>query len=126
MLPHHLKSKLGYILRLSLRVSLCTSVVEKRMLLVLIPDHLKGLAWIFPMKYAARVITINEFGGGITFSCSENDIQSGVCTAATGEQVLDLFGFHESTNWLMGAMVAITFAYRVFAWGVLALRYAIF
>jgi hypothetical protein len=73
------------------------------------------------MKYGARIMMINEMTG-LSFNCSESDIQSGACSAVDGQQVLDLFGFHEGTAWLTGVMVTITFAYRVAAWAILALR----
>jgi hypothetical protein len=64
---------------------------------------------------------INEMKGKV-FDCSQADIASGVCTAATGQQVLDLFGFHDSTGKLVGILIATTVAYRLAAWSVLALR----
>ncbi|EJD39012.1 hypothetical protein AURDEDRAFT_187588 [Auricularia subglabra TFB-10046 SS5] len=86
-----------------------------------IAKFLDGLAWIFPMKYAARVMMINEMTD-IQFDCSPAEIQDGACTAVDGQQILDLFGFHDPTARLMGLMVVITLAYRVAAWGVITLR----
>jgi hypothetical protein len=69
-----------------------------------ISSFLDGLAWLFPMKYAARVMLINEMKGQ-HFNCSQEAIQSGLCVAPDGDQVLDLFGFHQATWWLMLVMV---------------------
>ncbi|EIN07170.1 P-loop containing nucleoside triphosphate hydrolase protein [Punctularia strigosozonata HHB-11173 SS5] len=86
-----------------------------------IAQFLDDIAWIFPMKYSARVLLTNEMRG-LTFHCTEQTIQSGVCVAATGQQVLDLFDFHDSTWKLTIIMVAVTVGYRLLAWLVLALR----
>lgn len=106
-----------------------------------ISSFLDGLAWIFPMKYAARVMLTNEMRG-LQFACTPASVQSGACVAPDGQQILDLFGFHQDTWWLMLAMVChvslsassasltsasstqvgITVAYRVAAWAVLATR----
>jgi hypothetical protein len=98
--------------------SQCSSVFSAS-----VATFLADIAWIFPVKYAARILLINEMSGQ-TFDCSQADIASGVCTAATGQQVLDLFGFHDSTGKLVGILIATTVAYRVAAWAILALRYS--
>jgi hypothetical protein len=98
--------------------SQCSSVFSAS-----VATFLADIAWIFPVKYAARILLINEMRGK-TFDCSQADIASGVCTAATGQQVLDLFGFHDSTGKLVGILIATTVAYRVAAWAILALRYS--
>ncbi|KAJ3519459.1 hypothetical protein NM688_g9298 [Phlebia brevispora] len=82
---------------------------------------LEDIAWVFPMKYAARVMLINEMTG-LQFDCSPASIQSGECTAATGQQVLDLFGYHEETWRLMIIAVAVTIGYRMAAWAILVVR----
>lgn len=69
-----------------------------------VSSFIEGLAWIFPMKYAALVMLTNEMTG-LRFNCSPESIQSGECIAVDGQQVLDLFGFHYQTWWLMLAMV---------------------
>jgi hypothetical protein len=61
---------------------------------------------------------------GLTFHCTDETIQSGVCVASSGQQLLDLFGFHDSTWKMTLIMIAITIGYRLLAWLVLALRYA--
>lgn len=83
---------------------------------------LDDIAWMFPMRYAARITLINEMKG-LQFDCSTASIQSGECTAATGDQVLNLFGYHESTWKLLIICIVVTFAYRVAAWAVLVVRY---
>jgi hypothetical protein len=44
------------------------------------------IAWGFPIKPATRIQVINE-SLGLQFSCTTEDIQSGVCVAQTGEQL---------------------------------------
>ncbi|THG93191.1 hypothetical protein EW026_g7977 [Hermanssonia centrifuga] len=86
-----------------------------------IVKFLADLAWIFPVKYLPRILLINEMQG-LVFDCSSDSILSGECTAASGEQVLALFGFHDEPWRLLLISLAITFAYRVAAWAVLAMR----
>jgi hypothetical protein len=86
-----------------------------------IAKFLSDIAYAFPMKYAAHIMLQNEMTG-LSFDCSQASIQSGECTAANGQQVLDLFGYSGSTAKLTGIMVAITLAYRVAAWAILAMR----
>lgn len=73
------------------------------------------------MKYASRILLQNEMTG-LHFDCDQASIQSGVCTAVDGQQVLDLFGFHGSTAMMTGVMIAVTIAYRIAAWALLAWR----
>lgn len=87
-----------------------------------IPKFIADIAWVFPMKYSARIELINEMRG-MMFDCTAESITNGECTAATGQQVLDLFGFDDTTWHLTLIAIAVTVAYRVFAWMVLALRY---
>ncbi|KAI0685355.1 P-loop containing nucleoside triphosphate hydrolase protein [Cytidiella melzeri] len=83
---------------------------------------LDDIAWIFPMKYAARVLLVNEMRG-LQFNCSPADIADGACTAVDGEQVLDLFGFQDVVPWrLTIACVALTVGYRIAAWAILSAR----
>lgn len=82
---------------------------------------LQDIAWAFPMKYGARIQLINEMTGRV-FDCPPETIVNGECTAATGQQVLDLFGFHDTPWKLLVISLAVTFAYRVAAWAILALR----
>ena len=87
-----------------------------------IAKFLQDIAWIFPMKYGARIQLINEMKGHV-FDCPPETIASGECTAATGQQVLDLFGFHDNTWHLLLISIAVTIGYRIAAWAILALRY---
>jgi len=73
------------------------------------------------MKYAARAMMINEMDG-LTFNCTQEEVVSGVCSAVTGQQVIDLFRFYDKPEKLIGIMIAVTVGYRLFAWGVLLLR----
>lgn len=83
---------------------------------------LDDIAWIFPMKYAARIMLINEMRG-LQFNCSPAEISDGVCTAVDGQQVIDLFGFQSYVPWKLCIIgVAITLAYRIAAWSVLSAR----
>ncbi|KZV81463.1 P-loop containing nucleoside triphosphate hydrolase protein [Exidia glandulosa HHB12029] len=86
-----------------------------------IAKFLEDIAWIFPMKYGARVMLINEMTD-MHFNCSAEEIQTGACSAVDGQQILDLYGYHDSTAKLMGIMIAVTIAYRLAAWGILTLR----
>ena len=69
----------------------------------------------------AQVMLINELRGK-AFDCSPASVASGECTAATGDEVLALFGFHDTPWKLLLISIAVTVAYRVAAWSVLALR----
>lgn len=82
---------------------------------------LGDIAWIFPVKYLPRILLINEMTG-LAFNCSQESIQSGECIAATGEQVLQTFGFHDSTARLLVISLVITVAYRFLAWLFLVVR----
>lgn len=87
-----------------------------------ISGFLRDIAWIFPMKYGARIQLINEMQG-MVFNCSPETIANGECTAATGQQVLDLFGFHDTPWHLLLISIAVTVGYRIAAWAILTLRY---
>lgn len=86
-----------------------------------VAKFLEDIAWVWPMKYAARILLINEMTG-LQFNCTPESIASGECTAATGQQVLDLFDYHDTTWRLMVIAVAVTIGYRIAAWGILVLR----
>lgn len=86
-----------------------------------IAKFLQDIAWVFPMKYGARVQLINEMRG-MVFDCPPETIVSGECTAATGDQVLELFGFQDNTWHLVLISVAVTIGYRIAAWAILAVR----
>ena len=87
-----------------------------------VAKFLDDIAWVFPMKYAARIMLINEMRG-LQFDCTPDSIASGACTAATGEQVLELFKFQGLSTWRMTVIcVAVTVGYRIAAWMILAVR----
>ncbi|KAH7101938.1 hypothetical protein BKA62DRAFT_671617 [Auriculariales sp. MPI-PUGE-AT-0066] len=79
------------------------------------------IAYAFLMKYAARIMMINEMTN-LDFNCTPDEITSGACLAGSGQQVFDLFRFHEDPSKLMGVMVATTLPYRIAAWLILSLR----
>lgn len=84
---------------------------------------LAAAAWAFPVKYLPRILLVNEMTG-LRFECSPESVQSGECLAATGEQVLETFGFHGSPSMLLAVSVALTVGYRLLAWLALELRFA--
>ncbi|KAI0086907.1 P-loop containing nucleoside triphosphate hydrolase protein [Irpex rosettiformis] len=87
-----------------------------------VAKFLDDIAWVFPMKYAARIMLVNEMRG-LEFACTDESVASGTCTAANGDQVLELFGFEGLSTWKMTVVcVAVTVGYRIAAWCVLAVR----
>jgi hypothetical protein len=77
-----------------------------------IPVFLDRLNYISPIRYAARILTINEFGGGITFDCSSDE----VCPFPNGVEVLKAYSFNPQDLWLdFGILIALTVAYRLLA-----------
>ncbi|KAF8310725.1 P-loop containing nucleoside triphosphate hydrolase protein [Clavulina sp. PMI_390] len=89
---------------------------------VTVPRWLSDLAWGTVMKSAGRVIAINECTG-LRLNCTEADIASGACLAQTGEELLEILGFHDlRTGKFIGIALAITLANRVLAWAVLRLK----
>ncbi|KAH7106594.1 P-loop containing nucleoside triphosphate hydrolase protein, partial [Auriculariales sp. MPI-PUGE-AT-0066] len=80
-----------------------------------IAAFLDKIAWAFPMKYAARMMMINEMTN-LQFNCTPDEVTSGACSAVNGQQVLDLFRFYDDPDKLIGIMIAVTVAYRVAAW----------
>ena len=102
-------------------VFMCVAGQSSSVFSASIVKFLADIAWIFPMKYAAQIMTINEMTG-LQFECSEESVQSGECTAVDGQQVLDLYGFHGEVWRLMIVGIVVTIVYRVVAWAVLVLR----
>jgi hypothetical protein len=83
---------------------------------VSIPNWLNGIAWATTLKYAARIIFINE-SVGLRLNCPPDTIASGECLAQTGEQLLALYKFNDwDTPKYAGILVAVTFGYRALAW----------
>ncbi|KAJ6626947.1 P-loop containing nucleoside triphosphate hydrolase protein [Mycena sp. CBHHK59/15] len=80
------------------------------------------IAWGTPLKPIQRLQFINECEG-LQFHCSEADISAGICTAESGEQLLQLYSFKDrNTAKLLGITVAVTFAWRILAWAALRAR----
>ncbi|CUA67200.1 hypothetical protein RSOLAG22IIIB_07262 [Rhizoctonia solani] len=90
---------------------------------VSIPTWLSDIAYATTMKYAARVISINE-SIGLELHCPPETIQSGECLVQNGQQLLDLLGFSKdlSTNRYLGVLIALAVGYRVFAWFFVVLK----
>ncbi|EIW69228.1 hypothetical protein TREMEDRAFT_31078 [Tremella mesenterica DSM 1558] len=87
-----------------------------------LPAWLGGLAWAFCTKAATRVQIINECLG-LMFNCTNEEIQSGVCIARSGDQLLALFGWKDlSTARYVEIMLAVAVAWRIVAWGSIAFR----
>lgn len=74
------------------------------------------------MKPQAIVATVNEFAG-LRFDCTPAQINNGACIAATGEQVLDVFGFpYEGTARYMGILMSLVVMWRLLAWAALRIK----
>ncbi|KAG8683712.1 hypothetical protein FRC08_014123 [Ceratobasidium sp. 394] len=69
------------------------------------------------MKYAARVIAVNE-SVGLQLHCPVETIESGECLVQNGQQLLDLLGFSNDlrTGRYLGIAVSLAVAYRILAW----------
>lgn len=81
-----------------------------------IPIWLNDIAWATTLKYAARIILINE-SIGLRLNCPPETITSGECLAQTGEQLLNLYKFNDwDTSKFAGLLVAVTLGYRLLAW----------
>ncbi|KAG8761944.1 hypothetical protein FRC11_012005 [Ceratobasidium sp. 423] len=90
---------------------------------VSIPTWLSDIAYATTMKYAARVIAVNE-SIGLKLNCPAEAIQSGECLVQDGQQLLDLLGFSNDlrTGRYLGILVGLAVAYRVLAWFFMALK----
>ncbi|GAA5830094.1 hypothetical protein JCM3770_007393, partial [Rhodotorula araucariae] len=89
-----------------------------------VPPWLQVIAWISPLKAQAAITTINEFAG-LTFSCSPEQVASGACIAATGEQVLDTFSLpHSGTGKYMWILLTLVVLWRAAAWAALRAKVA--
>jgi len=83
------------------------------------PAFFKGINYISPSKYAAATISIKTFSD-FEFTCTKAQrLPDGNCPIQTGQQVLDLLNYHTSLASNIGALVAMTVAYRVLAYAVL-------
>ncbi|CAE6514119.1 unnamed protein product [Rhizoctonia solani] len=90
---------------------------------VSIPTWLSDIAYVTTMKYAARVIAVNE-SIGLKLNCPPETIQSGECLVQDGQQLLDLLGFSNDirTGRYLGILVGLAVAYRVLAWFFVAIK----
>nr|GAT46076.1 ABC transporter protein [Mycena chlorophos] len=87
-----------------------------------VPYWLQIIAWGTPLKAAQRLQFINECTG-LQFHCSESDIAEGICTAVSGEQLLELYSFDDrNTAKLVGICVSCAIAWRLLAWAALRAR----
>lgn len=90
------------------------------------PTFFKGVNYVSPGKYAAASISIKTFTD-FEFTCTDAQrLPDGSCPIQTGQQVLDLFNYHTSLASNIGALVAVTVAYRLIAYTVLRLSKADF
>ncbi|KAJ7226045.1 P-loop containing nucleoside triphosphate hydrolase protein, partial [Mycena pura] len=80
------------------------------------------IAWGTPLKPTQRLQLINECQG-LQFHCSDADVAAGICTAQSGEQLLQLYSFDDrNTAKLAGITIAVAFAWRLLAWAALRAR----
>ncbi|KAJ7456457.1 P-loop containing nucleoside triphosphate hydrolase protein [Mycena latifolia] len=87
-----------------------------------VPYWLQIIAWGTPLKPTQRMQFINECQG-LRFHCSEADVSAGICTAQTGEQLLQLYSFDDhNTAKFAGIAVAVAIAWRFLAWAALRAR----
>ncbi|KAB5589912.1 hypothetical protein CTheo_6655 [Ceratobasidium theobromae] len=84
---------------------------------VSIPTWLSDIGYATTMKYAARVIAVNE-SIGLKLNCPAETIQSGECLVQNGQQLLELLGFANDTRTsrYLGILIALAIAYRALAW----------
>ncbi|KAG9101294.1 hypothetical protein FRC06_003213 [Ceratobasidium sp. 370] len=90
---------------------------------VSIPRWLSDIAYATTMKYAARVIAVNE-SVGLQLHCPVETIQSGECLVQSGQQLLDLLGFSNDlrTGRYLGIALSLAVAYRALAWVFLVVK----
>jgi len=87
-----------------------------------VPYWLQIIAWGTPLKPTQRMQLINECEG-LQFHCSAADISAGICTAQSGEQLLELYSFNDrNTAKLAGIAVAVAICWRFLAWAALSAR----
>ncbi|KAF7367373.1 Pleiotropic drug resistance proteins (PDR1-15), ABC superfamily [Mycena sanguinolenta] len=87
-----------------------------------VPFWLSVIAWGTPLKPTQHLQFINECEG-LQFHCTQDDITSGVCTAQSGEQLLNLYSFNDrNTAKLVGVTISAAIAWRLLAWAALRAR----
>jgi ABC-type multidrug transport system ATPase subunit/ABC-type multidrug transport system permease subunit len=84
-----------------------------------VPVYFKWLSEISPIKYTFQALAVNEFEDA-KFECGSSDV---VCIE-TGEQVLSQLKFTEEDLILKScvALVILTVAFNIIAWGILIAR----
>ncbi|KAG8931848.1 hypothetical protein FRC02_002035 [Tulasnella sp. 418] len=81
-----------------------------------VPNWLSKLAWGTTLKYATRIIVVNE-ATGLQLNCTQTEIQNGECLIQNGQDLLNLFGFKDlRTGRFCAILLAVTIAYRILAW----------
>ena len=88
-----------------------------------VPEIVKIVNYILPTKYAAEVMSINEFQG-LTFNCPGSQaLADGACQFSTGTQVLETYAFDVSKLWVdFGIMFGLTICVRFISFLVLHYR----
>ncbi|KAJ6548881.1 P-loop containing nucleoside triphosphate hydrolase protein [Mycena capillaripes] len=78
--------------------------------------------FLYAVFAAQRLIFINECTG-LQFRCSADDIAAGICTAQSGEELLQLYSLVDrNTGKLTGIAIATAIAWRILAWAALKAR----
>lgn len=91
---------------------------------ITIPTWLSDLAWSTTLKYAARIIMLNECIG-LRLNCTTDEITSGQCLVQTGEELLALLGWKDrNISKFCGLLVGVTVVYRLLAWAVIRTKVA--
>ncbi|SCZ97266.1 BZ3500_MvSof-1268-A1-R1_Chr4-2g07098 [Microbotryum saponariae] len=91
---------------------------------VTVPKWLQIIGWATVTKSQARVQIINEFKG-LVFDCTSQDIASGACVVATGEELLQTFSIAPSgTGKFLGIALALTLMFRILSYIALRVRVA--
>eukprot|EP00742_Colponemidia_sp_Colp-10_P008391 GILJ01009087.1.p1 GENE.GILJ01009087.1~~GILJ01009087.1.p1 ORF type:complete len:1288 (-),score=160.00 GILJ01009087.1:132-3968(-) len=95
--------------------------IASGLLAISLPLVFQYLNWVSILKYAMAVITVNEFTD-IDFSCTELEVQQGVCIFTNGQSVLDFYHMDPS-NFArdLGLFTALLVVYRLIAY--LALKF---
>ncbi|TFY64457.1 hypothetical protein EVJ58_g2620 [Rhodofomes roseus] len=92
---------------------------------VTLPRWLAVIAWGSALTYQARVAFINEFSG-LVFDCTQEQLASGECLAATGDQLIETFGFKDrNTAKFTALLLVIVVIYRLLAYAAVRARVAL-
>ncbi|KAH9905520.1 P-loop containing nucleoside triphosphate hydrolase protein [Fomitopsis serialis] len=92
---------------------------------VTLPRWLAVISWGSALTYQARVAFINEFSG-LVFNCTQEQLASGECLAATGEQLIETFGFKDrNTAKFTALLLVILVIYRLLAYVAVRARVAL-